>query len=141
MLYVFDDLPGLIGEFESYSRELRRRGGTDRAIRDKSTIIVWMPFAHRRLPESPGAQMQTVPVDFYGSPSITLRSQARTDAEIDALLEAHRADHSSITPSSPTFSSDGLRGARNFSVELRYYDGSVYRKHNLGWLAPRLYRA
>jgi hypothetical protein len=90
LLYVFDDLPGLIGEFESYSRELDDAGEPTEEIRDKSTfhrldavryIIGWL---NRK-----GAKMQTSNVDLYAQQQVAAApAQQRTDAEIEALLEA-----------------------------------------------------
>ncbi len=39
-----------------------------------------------------------------------------------------------------TFAPRWLSRSQELQRRAGYYDGAAYRKHNLGWLAPRLYR-
>lgn len=88
-LYVFDDLPGLIGELETYSRELDDAGEPTEEIKDKTMfhrldalryIGGWL---YRK-----GSKLASAAVDFHRGAALPGSSPApaRTDAEIEALL-------------------------------------------------------
>lgn len=92
MLFVFDDLAGLIGELDSYSRELDDSGEPTEVIRDKTIfhrldslryIVGWL---YRK-----GRKLTTGAVDLYGPtarPAGIPATVGRSEAEIDALLDA-----------------------------------------------------
>lgn len=93
-LYVFDDLPGLLGELDIYQRVVDDEGNVTEEIENKNQFhrLDALRYIVGWLRRNANAKMKTAKVDLYAkieeSTATAKNAQIRTDDEVERLLDA-----------------------------------------------------